>query len=285
MKKSNHTKIFFGVAIVLMVAGAICLGVGVAEGGSLHYVSIDRETASWWPFKDARLISFGFLDDTDEFDGISIASNSHKSTYTQDLQDVSSLHIDMDLGDIELVRGSENTVRFENIDKKYVDCKEENGSVTLKVDHPNSWSNSYNEKIIIELKDREYDLIEIENKLGELELEGIKAKKFHIVSKLGSVDLNDITSKDLYVEEKSGNIDIEGNLKGNSIIMNKMGETTVEINGNEKDYRLSVENKMGDTTILDNDYQGSVSITRGDEKAENFVKVESKMGDVEVDIH
>lgn len=282
MKKSNHTKIFFGVAIVLMVAGAICLGVGVAEGGSLHYVSIDRETASWWPFKDAQLMSFGFLDDTD---GISIVSNSHKSSYTQDLQDVSSLQIDMDLGDIELVRGSENKVRFENIDKKYVDCKEENGSVTLKVDHPNSWSNSYNEKIIIELKDREYDLIEIENKLGELELEGIKAKKFHIVSKLGSIDLNDITSKDLYVEEKSGNIDIEGNLKGNSIIMNKMGETTVEINGNEKDYRLSVENKMGDTTILDNDYQGSVSITRGDEKAENFVKVESKMGDVEVDIH
>lgn len=280
MKESNRMKKLVIGAIALIIAGAVCLGVGLAEGGDISYISINYKTAKWWPFKHAELMSFRLGDISDEVDPF----DSDYQSYTKELKDVSALQVKVDLGDIQVIRGSRNLIKFYNMMEDAVDLQEENGIVNLEIDHPDMWSNHYDERIVIELTDKEFDRIEVENKAGEIEIAGIRAQKFHIEAKVGDIELQDIESKDLYVEEKTGSIHIDGKLLGNSIIMNKLGETDVNIRGKESDYHFDVSNKLGETTILGKDYDGSASVIRGNEKAPNFVKIEVKTGSVEVDV-
>ena len=50
MKKHRGIRTLVVVSVVLMVLGSLCIGVGIAKGGDLRYLHVDKDTVDWWPF-------------------------------------------------------------------------------------------------------------------------------------------------------------------------------------------------------------------------------------------
>ena len=48
MKKHRGIRTLVVVSVVLMVLGSLCIGVGIAKGGDLRYLHVDKDTVDWW---------------------------------------------------------------------------------------------------------------------------------------------------------------------------------------------------------------------------------------------
>lgn len=271
MNKNRGKKVVIIIAFSCILLGAVLVGAGFAQGGNLRYLSINSETVSWWPFKHSSLgIGFDF-DDTSGSD------------YEERLGTIHSIQIDSDASDIIIRRGSENKVSYRAHKKKYVTCRNDNGVLTIKVDHNNVLHN-VSTKVIVELKDDQLDKLFIDNDLGDLDIKDIHAKNMDIRMSLGDIEVKNVMTEKLSIDQKCGDIEVEGRLLNQTNITNKLGETDVKINGNRNEYRYEINNSLGDTEVLGSDHEFSADIEGGNNNAKHFVSIDNKLGDIEFDI-
>ena len=59
MKTHRGIRTLVVVSVVLMVLGSLCIGVGIAKGGDLRYLHVDKDTVDWWPFNGSFGIQLG----------------------------------------------------------------------------------------------------------------------------------------------------------------------------------------------------------------------------------
>lgn len=272
MKKHKKSKIIVVIAIICLLMGSIFVGVGLAKGGSLRYMSLNSNTVSWWPFRHGDFeFSFGNT------------FGNEKYTYSENIDNISSLHISIDIGDVEIRRGGQNKVTFKGIDKEYINFKNSGGKLDIEVNNSSILKMNNHGSVLIYVQDKVYDSIRISNSLGDVELQNIQAREFDIDTKLGDLDLEGITSEKLTVDQKCGDISIEGRLLGNTQIQNKLGETDIEVNERMEEYYYTVKNSLGDTSIQDNDYDLNANISGGRADAKNSLRVENSVGDVSIE--
>ena len=279
MKKHRGIRIAVIVSIILMIMGSLCIGVGIASGGDLRYLHVGKDTVSWWPFQGTFGIGFGDYDtafwlDDDETDTA--------SRWEQHLQEVTSLTLDIRLGDVRIERGSENKISFLHIRKQDVSVDNKQGVITAKVENSDVLRNNRKDAVIITLKDAQYDRIQIDNKLGDVQIHNLSARHIGVEEKLGDISLKDIISNDLTIKQSAGDIEVEGRLMGNSIIKSSMGDIEVQVHGSQEDYRYKVKNSMGDTQIQQHDYDVHCDVEEGNSSSKNYIQLHSSMGDIEL---
>ena len=239
MKTHRGIRTLVVVSVVLMVLGSLCIGVGIAKGGDLRYLHVDKDTVDWWPFNG----SFGIqLGDSFDFTSWEEEKHSYKERWDQSLQEVESLSLDVSLGDVRIERGKENKITFLDIRKEKVNIKQEKGNVTVTVDNPDisKGNRNRNDTIIVTLKDKQYERI--------------------------------------YVED----IEVDGQLYGNSVVKSSMGDITIHVRGDQKDYRYRVKNTMGDTQIQNREWELSCDAEEGNRSSDNYLQLHSSMGDIDL---
>lgn len=280
MKKHKGMKIATVIGIVVLLLGAILFGAGLAYGGSLRYLSVNKQTVSWWPFSHGSIgIGNGEFQNENDDDYFGGSWNR----YQGDLGDIKVVDIKVDMGDVEIKRGSQNVIKYQVKDDKYITINNINGNLSIDINHDLFKNNSF-ASVVLELKDKDYDKISIQNKLGDIDVEGIHAKAMDIDLDLGDIDMEAIYSESFLLNQQCGDIDISGTLLGKSEIYNKLGSTDVLIQGDEESYQYSIHNTLGDTNVLGNDHVGRANVQGGYKTAKNSIKIEDKLGDIKFDI-
>lgn len=288
MKKHKRIGVLCIVGVVFLVIGGAVFGAGLASGGSLHYLQVNKNTASWWPFSHGSMgIGIDFDDYfDDDFDDDFDFTGSFQSgeSYGEDLGEVKSIQINADAGEIELRRGTTNHIEYRTRKKEFVSFTNTDGNLSITIDHNNTYMHNIDEKIVITLSDTLYEEVRIDCDLGDVFVDGIRAKSYDLRLALGDIDLENITSEAFFLDQKCGDIDVQGNLIGKTTISNKLGDTDVELLGNANEYRYSVNNTLGDTSVFGNERDGSASMEGGNTDAKNFISIDNKLGDIDLDI-
>lgn len=132
------------------------------------------------------------------------------------------------------------------------------------------------------MKDKQYERISVEDKLGDIQLKNLSAKHITIEEKLGDITLEHIVSKDLAIAQSAGDIEVDGQLYGNSVVKSSMGDITIHVRGDQKDYRYRVKNTMGDTQIQNREWELSCDAEEGNRSSDNYLQLHSSMGDIDL---
>lgn len=277
MKKHRGMKITLIVAMVFVIIGAILVGAGIAKGGSLRYLSVNSQTASWWPFHKASVGIGGSFDDDD--------NNAKKVHYDKSFETVRSLQVDVGIADIEIRKGNENRIVYRSNRDDDIKVSNKDGALTLVIKNDKIITNNSASKLIIYLKDATYEKLFIDIKIGDIDIIDFHAKDIEIYSKLGDIDMEGLYSERLMIDQKCGDIDVEGQLLQTTTIHNKLGDTEVNIRGNREDYRYEINNNLGDSEILGMEKEYSAKMTGGNSQAKHFVQIDNTMGDLEFSIY
>ena len=276
MKKHRGTKIIVILSFVCIIVGSLLLGAGLVQGGSLRYLGVNADTVSWWPFPFGN-IGFGIWD---EEDNTALYTDSGLST--KELENASSIYVDVDVADIDITRSSHNRISYKASTNENISIQEDDGKISIRLKH-NSGFHQKGGKLSIELSDKVFDSIEVECKVGEVTMRGIKTKDLQVKANLGSINLKNMYSEATDIEEKCGEIDIEGVFLGKSEIINKLGSSDVIVKGNPQDYHYEVKNSLGNTEVMGNDHTGSADLSSGNVNAKNYVYIKNSLGDIELE--
>lgn len=258
-------------AVLLTLLGGAFIGVGIAQGGSLRYLHVGKDTASWWPFSG----TFGI-----GYDGA--WEEEHYQSWKRSLPHNEDLSLDISIGDIVFQEGETQEIQFQNFNKEDVTIKQEHQTTKIKVKGEGAFLHNNHKKVIVTMPKKAFKKIEIDNKMGDITMDNLYVDKLEIEVKMGDIKVHHLVSKALQVENKAGDIEIFGNLTGRSEIENKMGDITVAVKGKAEDYFMHVQTKMGDTSINGSSYEGSSDIRQGKENSANQIRMEAKMGDVKL---
>ncbi len=82
------------------------------------------------------------------------------------------------------------------------------------------------------------------------------------------------------IESNAGDIDVSGRLAGDTEIISDFGEVNVRTELEKKDYTFEIKSDVGSVKI-DNEKEGSTIET--EPSAENHMKINTNVGDIEVE--
>ena len=273
MKKYKGMKITAIIGLVFLLLGAGCIGAGIVKGGSLRYLQVNSDTLSWWPFPN---IGVGINTKLDY---------SKRQSYEEALQDVKSVEINADLGDITVKRGSSNRISYKTVKKEYVKIQNIDGYLTIDIDHPSKLNvNNKVTQLTLELSDALYERIFVDTQLGDLDILGVRTKALEVHLNLGDLDVKNIYSEGTNIDLSCGDLDVEGELLNETRIENDLGESDVKLRGNRDEYRYEVKNNLGDSEILGHENEFNCNMQGGNQGAKNHVVIENSLGDIEFDI-
>ncbi len=66
---------------------------------------------------------------------------------------------------------------------------------------------------------------------------------------------------------------MDGQLYGNSVVKSSMGDITIHVRGDQKDYRYRVKNTMGDTQIQNREWELSCDAEEGNRSSDNYLQL------------
>lgn len=271
MKKSK-TKMIVGIAILCVIAGSVLIGAGFAMGGDLNSMHIGKDNTSWWPFEGSIGIHL-FEENEDE--------DSKYDTWEMPLNQERKLSIEMDLGDIRIKEGNESKIKFYKIKESEVTTKKDGNEKEIIVKRPGIHNNVKNSRMeIILTKNELYDL-EVDNKLGDINISDLKFEKLDVEANMGDITLQDIHSRHTEVNNDCGDIKMFGVYEGETSVENKLGDIKMEITGREDTFDFDIENKLGDTEIQNRSYEFKSDIKEKHGNV-NRLKIDCHLGDIKV---
>ena len=284
MKKHKGLKISLIVAIVCILGGFSLLGIGLAKGGSLRYLSVSNDTVSWWPWKHGN-IGIWIGDDHDtlsEWDDDSDEYIRNETEYKQDLEKFSGIVIEANVGEVHITSGSKNQLRYHAKHEEAIQYEVKDGVLHIRMQH----HGNHNENTImyLSLTTDLLNILDVYNKAGNISIDGVRTKKLQIHTDAGNIDLEDIYSEQSNIKQECGNIEMEGSFMNKTTISNAVGNTEITLQGNVRDYFIQAANTLGNSEIFDKEYQGSMDTSVGDTEASNHILIENELGNLEVSI-
>ena len=282
MKKHKALKIFLIVAVVCILGGFTLLGIGLAKGGSLRYLSVSSDTVSWWPWKHSGIgISIGYDHDTlREWDDDSDEHERNKTEYKQDLEKLSGIVIEANVGEVHITSGSKNQLRYHVKHQEAIQYEVKDGVLHIRIQHHGN--HNENAGVYLCLTKDLLNTLDVYNEAGNIYIDGVRTKKLQIHTNAGNIELEDIYSEQSNIEQECGNIEMEGSFMNKTTISNAVGNTEITLKGNARDYFIQAVNTLGNSEIFDKEYQGSADTGVGSTEAGNHVLIKNELGNLEV---
>lgn len=286
MKKHNRLFTIGVIGLVFVIAGIFLMGAGLSIGGSKTYLSINKETAPWWPFSGNLSIN-GWTNEE-------IVHISTKKSFIP--KKVVEINVE---GDIEIRKGSENTCTLYNIEEDRFEMKEEKDKLIIQILSPRK--KNANQKLILELKEPEkvkvisasvetgdidvsnlkFEEIYVKSNVGDVVLENVQAKEGNLSSDTGDIETVNTIFENVEISTEVGDVDFDGDIKGNSIMNNEVGDVYVSLMGTKEAYGFIINSSLGDIEIDDEAYSyGEVSLNTN---AKQMLQITCDTGSVAVD--
>lgn len=286
-KPKRRNRILFVLSMVCLLIGSTIIGVGLALGGDLHYMSLSKQTADWWPFSRGSIgMNISFVDDIldeaeDNISDIDISGNQEiRDKVEKSLDSVVNLDIDVEVGDAIIQIGSENKVTFYNMSDREWEIRYDEGETKIETNNKIKRINS-DAKMVIEVKAGEVSSLDISVDVGNLEVNDQNLKELDASCDVGSMSFKNVVSNYTKLSTDTGTISFAGELHGKTKIENDVGSVELTIKGKSEDYGYKIKTDMGEVEYDGQSFLGSSSsqheITRP-----NMLDITCDMGLVEV---
>ncbi|KAB7672140.1 DUF4097 family beta strand repeat-containing protein [Bacillus sp. B1-b2] len=256
------------IASGLMVMGVLLAAIGFFSGAKFSIIQTD--------------------------DGLKAVGKEDRKQEEWDLKEFKSLEIDVADADIEIIPSEEFRLEVERMEGNEITQEVNNNTLILKEKNTKSiFSFSMNlsgniQRTIIKVyipKVSDLDDVNIDNKFGDIKMDGMNINNLSIQSNDGTVNINEIKANSLTVHNKFGNI-----------TASNVNTTEITLESNDGDINLSKMNitknadfinLFGDTTLRDFTSNGTkIESTDGEINinGELFGQsvIESNFGDVQL---
>lgn len=255
-------KIIIVTAVITILLGSLCMGIGFAMGGSLN----------------ALRISFGFDSDGFEFS----QHEDDRDKIKLDLDTVKTLIVDQQLGNVTITETDTDKIQVLNVmeDQYTLDIDKDQATLKLKNQggfHIFNFGNSYTQDIeILVPKGFVFDRFEIYNSMGDIDLTNTQAKNLYIEANMGDIRGRNLKTEGMYIENDMGNIELAGVFLNESEIHNDMGDIEINVHDKLENYSYDADCSMGDVKV--NHEKGRNSQVSS--SAKNKMTIRDSMGDI-----
>jgi len=233
------------------------------------------------------------------------ASGSYKSL-SNTYDSFTSMDIECDFGKVELIEGNEYkveitypkrnepTARVEK-DTLVVKCKMDRKR-WLNLGFLRGWNQSKASLKIYYPKDTEFDSVKVQNDLGDLKINSLRAKTLNVGLDLGSITLDQVeadllianldagdmkaknlTTKGMDAELNLGSMNIQGAIYGRTNATLDLGDCTITTSVPKNQYTIMTSIDLGSCQI-----DGNSSSSLENSNAENRMELNCDMGSIEV---
>ncbi len=261
-------------ALILICCGGLLCGMGIAMGGEFHNsYGVHLNTTNGGGF------------------GIGVLQRSEgESDYALIPESFSQLEMDIAIGDIRIVRGSQLRLDISDLRRDQFDVTYENDVMKLT-----SWANDewfgihffdYQEPTFTLTLPDDMDVayVNITSNLGDVKISNVSIDSLHVHQHMGEIELIDVTAEDMELFQDMGDIVYDGAHPGNMRAENHMGDIEVDIDGNSRDYAYSLSTSMGEIKVNGRTQEGiSQTWDGGNHDARYRLNLDNDMGDIELE--
>ncbi len=237
-------------------------------------------------------------------------------------QDVKRLDVEVNYGNVEIVRGNEFSIFAENLVDEGMESYVTEGTWVIKeynreminffgikvpvwdVVHIDGWGDDFDPKIIITVPEDfvaenvsfkiaagSAKIEEINALTGDFKVETgeLKIEELTISNKssysigAGNMILKNMTAKDITVDCGLGNVEISGSISGDSDISCGVGRVDVNLNGDDDDYTYDVSSGLGNVVIDGDKYNSISNKIIKNESTENKITLDCGVGNIRVE--
>lgn len=259
-------KVLWGFVLISFFLGACLVGAGIALGGKLHngfgLHYIDREDS---------IFSTG-------------------ETKITQIEDFSSLSIDISIGDIEIKKGNSYKLEIKNIPEDEYDVTNENDTLLLHSTTEHRWNlNDIQQDYKITLtipRDKELEDVVIYSRMGDIDIDDLIMSSLQITQDMGDIEVEDvIVNGDSELTNHMGDIQFSGKPLGYTTLHTSMGDIEMEIKEKEDSYFYELTTSMGDIKVNGKTLRDGLgsSVKNGDQGSAYTMEADSSMGDIKVE--
>ena len=241
---------------------------------------------------------------------------------SESYQDVKSLDVEINYGNVEIVRGDEFSIFAENLVDDGIESYVTEGTWVIREDnvdsinifglkvpvwniiHIDGWGDDFDPKIIITVPENfvaenvsfkiaagSAKIEEINALTGDFKVETgeLKIEELTISDKssysvgAGNMILKNMTAKDIIVDCGLGNVEISGSISGDNDISCGVGRVDINLNGDDDDYTYDVSSGIGNVVIDGDKYNSISNKIIKNESTENKITLDCGVGNIRVE--
>lgn len=246
--------------IVIFIIGLLCIGIGVANGGS-RYLEINNNGFSFQK------------DNIPSIENKIITSNIKK------------INIDLRYQDIEIVNGEEFSISYNNSNINIVEkddilsidpaSNRDIPIITLDLEQTKKIDD------VIYMTIPENDLIDIDiiSQSGDIDIIGQNIENINIYNSYGELKIENSNISNINLETMSGDIDILKTTIKNIKIESQYGDINMDLIGEKSYYNMNIYIKYGNL-MMDKNIMTTPSIFKSENNLENEIFINLRSGDI-----
>lgn len=294
------TKVLLIGALVVAIAGILCIAGGFAAGASTQ-LRKSGTMASWMKFLPGSM--FG------EKDTSSANRSTEDGTFTTDSylskSQAVDLNIDVKVADIEIQTASDVSKDSEHgtvlvqiqydTEVQRFDIVEKDG--ILKISETGSARKiqevSDSAKIVVQIADSaKIGSVQISTGVGDISMnteDTFSSGSFFAETGTGDVTFRNLTcTGDAQMQSGVGDLDVEGTFQGNVTMKSGTGDLKLDVTGNQDDFSYDLTSVVGDI-VMNHAEVGGESVS-GSYKVKNQgaaqkIEMNAGVGDINVSVH
>ena len=268
-------KKMLNIAIVLIAAGCVLLGVLLATGKFDIKSLIDMD-------RNVPFMSFGFSD----YQGN--RATSEDGVFYKEYTNIKEIHIDAEMAEIEYLISDDEIFRIEAQlyhNDRIEESVSHSGSLEIELECKGNGCLSRRKVSVLKIfvpKDVLLDVVEINNSLSSITIKEINVRRLEIDSDMASITIVQANVEHLEVETSMADFHFSGVVKNRAEVSNSMGNITMDINASEQEVGYYIENSMGSVVVGNRSHSGFDGTMRENENAPIFLELKNSMGNIEV---
>lgn len=300
-------KFCFILAMVLIIVGGALYMLGLKDGGRRDMGELLSEFGGEWMDLDLET-DFGFagydLDESSMFDSAHTIwkGNVEKQLISQG--DITELTLEVGGSMVELKDSDDGNIYIEGKNVGKMQAYVEGSELYVKSVRPaNLMDEVKNSNITLYLpEDCSLHLVTVSLGAGQLQLEDLTVENMEtsigagqllmenmVIGSLevslgaGELRAEDVTVQTLTASIGAGNMDYSGAINGSAEISCSMGNVSMELEGDKKDFNYQLNCVAGNMEIDGESFSGAVMYRTIDNGVDKSIDIDCSMGNVEVD--
>lgn len=293
MKK--FTKVCLLTALVFVILGSICLGIGIGYSGGtviqegLKVITDDENIDDFSKVINHLNLNWSSMKHWKDYRNHSNAFDTC-DTYTISGNHLQSLSLDIDCGAIEFTEDTSATdiqveIKYNSYEQSFQYSDDKAGNVTIENKQKHSGINVHGGKILITLPGNcTIEDLDLKNNTGELLSDGsFTINHCSIDIDCGNVELGCLQAQEITIHNGTGNVEIDYVDVSSSLqISIATGNLNLNLKGCKEDYNYDLNNDLGELTINNHNKDGFGNHFTENNNSNVTIKATCNLGNLEI---
>ena len=196
------------------------------------------------------------------------------------LDDFDSIEFDTDVADISIKEGTDYKIHYrctKNMIPEWQVADKKLKVINKKKEILFGVNNNCRIEITVP-RGSELTLVNIQNDVGDVEIDGILTKECNVESNVGDIDLNNVTMENSVMNSDTGDIEIKKSTFTDLDLSSDVGSITVESSQRLTDYAFDLSTDVGEIEFNNEEY--GKKYRRDGENGK--ITIQGDVGDIEI---